>query len=157
MYICRHCGGSTRNDNIRYCNNRNCAFYGHTAKGGNGIPEMSSNEPQIFFRPEEVSKLSGGIFHDSNLHRLNDSVYSGISSHNEHISGINMHSQHIAPVSDYGRGARCDVPDSTHSYGFATVPMQQFGKIYSPQEAMKTGTLFPALDMPYSQKIINRG
>ena len=32
--------------------------------------------------------------------------------------------------------------------GYAYVPIQQFGEVYAPEEALKRGTLFPELDLP---------
>lgn len=34
--------------------------------------------------------------------------------------------------------------------GYAFVPMQKFGELYSPDEALERGTLFPDLDLPIS-------
>ena len=34
--------------------------------------------------------------------------------------------------------------------GYAYVPVQTFGEIYSPEEALLRGTLFPELDLPIS-------
>jgi len=50
-----------------------------------------------------------------------------------------------------------NLPCSKHTLGFATVPMQTFDGISSLDDAMKNGTLFPSLNMPYDKKIINRG
>jgi len=161
MYICRHCGYVSPNDDISYCNNRNCPFYGHnTSSGIAATNERGSNEPQIkFFRPDEMSKLFGGIFRHSeglmNSDVNDDRINTG--NHNDHIADININSNHNTWLSSFEQNARCDVPNSMHSYGFATVPMQQFDKIYSPQKAMEKGTIFPLLDMPYDKKIINRG
>jgi hypothetical protein len=33
--------------------------------------------------------------------------------------------------------------------GYAYVPIQKFGETYTPEEALKRGTLFPELDLPY--------
>jgi hypothetical protein len=41
--------------------------------------------------------------------------------------------------------------------GFATVPNQVWGRIYDMETAMRQGTVFPELDMPYTKKIIDRG
>ena len=34
--------------------------------------------------------------------------------------------------------------------GYAFVPIQKFDKIYTPEEALERGTLFPELDLPIS-------
>lgn len=34
--------------------------------------------------------------------------------------------------------------------GYAYVPIQKFGEIYPPEEALLRGTLFPELDLPIS-------
>ncbi|MBR5236730.1 MAG: spore coat associated protein CotJA [Clostridia bacterium] len=32
--------------------------------------------------------------------------------------------------------------------GYAYVPVQHFGKTYSPEEGLERGTIFPELDLP---------
>lgn len=34
--------------------------------------------------------------------------------------------------------------------GYAYVPIQKFGEIYSPEEGLERGTIFPELDLPIS-------
>jgi len=34
--------------------------------------------------------------------------------------------------------------------GYAYVPVQKFGKTYSPEEGLERGTIFPELDLPIS-------
>ncbi|WDV46749.1 spore coat associated protein CotJA [Clostridiaceae bacterium M8S5] len=44
--------------------------------------------------------------------------------------------------------------DKSHEYklAHAYVPFQMLGNIYSPEHALKNGTLFPELYMPYKHK-----
>ena len=48
------------------------------------------------------------------------------------------------------------LPDDNSTLGFATVPFQIFKNIFKLDEVLMTGTVFPELYMPYTQKIINR-
>ena len=42
---------------------------------------------------------------------------------------------------------------STVTYGNAYVPFQQWsGNLFSPMEALRTGTIFPELSQPYSPR-----
>lgn len=34
--------------------------------------------------------------------------------------------------------------------GYAFVPMQDFGQIYTPEEGLERGTMWPALNLPIS-------
>ncbi|MBE6664555.1 MAG: spore coat associated protein CotJA [Ruminococcaceae bacterium] len=34
--------------------------------------------------------------------------------------------------------------------GYAFVPIQTFGEIYTPEEGLERGTIFPELDLPIS-------
>ena len=36
---------------------------------------------------------------------------------------------------------------SSKSPGYSFVPMQRMGKVYSPNKALKAGTIFPELDL----------
>ncbi|MCL1901770.1 MAG: spore coat associated protein CotJA [Firmicutes bacterium] len=48
------------------------------------------------------------------------------------------------------------LPDDNSALGFATVPFQTFKNIFKLDQVLLTGTVFPELYMPYTQKIINR-
>lgn len=39
----------------------------------------------------------------------------------------------------------------------AYVPMQRLGSIYSPEQALRKGTLFPELDKPFCGRTISGG
>lgn len=43
--------------------------------------------------------------------------------------------------------------------GIASVPMQQWGQTYRPEDAFSRGTIFPQLDLPFTGKnnIVARG
>lgn len=46
------------------------------------------------------------------------------------------------------RQIRSAFPDDP-ALAIAYVRWQEFGKVYEPEEALKQGTLFPAIDMPF--------
>ncbi|MBQ8791093.1 MAG: spore coat associated protein CotJA [Ruminiclostridium sp.] len=39
------------------------------------------------------------------------------------------------------------IPRIVHRVGYAHVPYQKLGKLYSPEKAMISGTIFPELDL----------
>ena len=42
----------------------------------------------------------------------------------------------------------CERENSVRRVGYAYVPVQRMGKVYSPQKAIMQGTVFPELDIP---------
>jgi len=43
------------------------------------------------------------------------------------------------------------------SLAFAAVPNQQIAQIYSPEDALRAGTIFPELDMPWKSRLTKGG
>jgi len=72
---------------------------------------------------------------------------------NRHLAATAASSAPITLTHQNNQGLPCD----KHTLGFATVPNQTFDGISSLDDAMKNGTLFPSLHMPYNKRIINRG
>lgn len=39
---------------------------------------------------------------------------------------------------------------TTEHVGYAYVPIQKFGELYTPEQGLERGTIFPELDLPIS-------
>lgn len=222
MYVCHHCGFISRNENVNYCNNVNCKYYGHS--GPNKPPEQKShsfdmNEGKTLKR--SLMKTDSMTFvYDGDINYPSDKLMKndmdGNNGYGNYNNGNNMEYKNPTVNMDYGKGVNnvgmnnmgmsdmnmnnmsarnmgmgnmeyknlMDVADrskpmnnmdtrmdygnrtemkdikmenSCGSLAFATVPMQKCENLYPLKEAMKTGTIFPSLNMPYDKKIIWRG
>ena len=49
-------------------------------------------------------------------------------------------------MNDYQQEMSCPIMKTNVGYGY--VPIQEFKNLYSPQEALKNGTLFAELNLP---------
>ena len=127
MFICNECGFVSREKNMKSCQNPNC--HHHQRPTQNAFNLLNPNEMNRLFNTT-TRHMEAGADH----------------SHNRPVppSAAPSHNPQSLP---------CD----KHALGFATVPNQSFDGISSLDDAMKHGTLFPSLNMPYNKRIINRG
>lgn len=133
MFICNECGFVSREKNIKSCQNPRC--HHHQRHNQNAFNLLNPNEMNRLFNSIDRHMQAG---HHPHLHQP--------------VSAAST-----APISTPPPQTDQNLPNDQHSLGFATVPNQTFDGISSLDDAMKNGTLFPSLHMPYNKKIINRG
>lgn len=146
MYVCRYCGYTSRDSSINYCNNVKCKYYGYSDPQG-----TRAAQAEVFdFAPPET-RLFIPEFLNSQINRDKE------TERVMRAPDADMRGSDRRDMQNVDKDMCAMPPGAGLMLGLATVPFQQFGKIYPPDKAMMAGTIFPCLNMPYDKNIINRG